>query len=94
MRDGSSRPEADRVRRIYFGNLRKVGHISVGVDTCVPRQPPCRPLWADPARRSTKRCRVVGEVVRHEGGDEVIAMVVARLQAQNERMAGGFAGRS
>src|SRR5690606_12651027 len=36
--------------------------------------------------------RVPGDVVADEGRDEVVAVVVAGLHAQFERMAGGFAG--
>ena len=35
---------------------------------------------------------MVGDVLADEAGDEVVAVVVARLQTQGQRMAGGRAG--
>src|SRR3546814_4413348 len=56
-------------------------HSPSGTGTCGPDSGLCA--------RGRQRCGVVRDVVADEAGDEVVAVVVAGLHAQLQRMAGG-----
>src|SRR5690554_3667966 len=79
-------------RRAMRCGFRQVGFQRVEMKTPAPGIPgaPASAFAAGKGDSAAQRARMVRDVLADEAGDEVVAVVIAGLHAQLQRVAGGF----